>query len=89
MYAGVDFYSAAAGVRRCQQAAATSNTSAVYAAGLAAAYLAVVSSLATGRSLPAPTLVLPALRNGADMTAVYERPAKTVPPPPVAGSRPS
>jgi hypothetical protein len=75
-YAGVDFYSATQVAAASQQAAATSNTSAVYAAGLAAEYLAVVSSLATGDALPAPTLVLPALRNGVDMTAVYERPAK-------------
>jgi hypothetical protein len=76
MYAGVDFYSAAQVTATAGQAAATSNTSAVYAAGLAAEYLAVVSSIATGEALPAPTLVLPALRNGADMTAVYERPTK-------------
>lgn len=75
-YAGVDLYSAAEVTAAAQAAAASSNAQAIVTAGLAAEYLAVVSSIVTGEALPAPVLVLPALRNGADMTAVYERPAK-------------
>jgi hypothetical protein len=75
-YGGVNFYSAAEVATAAQAAAATSNTNAAEAAGLAAQYVAVTSSLIAGDALPAPTLVLPALRNGTDMTQVYSRPAK-------------
>jgi hypothetical protein len=75
-YTGVNLYSTTEVSAAAAQASATSNTTAVYAAGLAAEYLAVVSSIATGEALPAPTLALPALRNGVDMAVVYERPAK-------------
>lgn len=76
MYAGVDFYSAAEVSAAAQQAATTSNAAALTQAGLAAEYVAVVSSLVTGDALPTPVLALPALRNGADMEQVFTRPAK-------------
>jgi hypothetical protein len=76
MYVGVDFYSATEVSAAAQQAAATSNTAALQQAGLAAAYVATVSGLISGENLSAPTLALPALRNGADMTDVFSRPAK-------------
>lgn len=76
MYAGVDFYSDAAVTAAAQQAATTSNTAALQQAGLASAYVAFVTSLMSGENLPAPALALPALRNGADMTDVFSRPAK-------------
>lgn len=77
MYAGVNFYSATEVTAAAQSAAAASQVQTAQQAGLAAAYVAFVSSLITGENLPTPTLVLPALRNGADMTDVFSRPAKT------------
>jgi hypothetical protein len=59
-----------------QQAAAASNAQALQQAGLAAAYVSFVTSLISGENLSTPTLALPALRNGADMTDVFSRPAK-------------
>lgn len=76
MYVGVDFYSTAEVAAAAQQAAATSNTAALQQAGLAAAYVSLVTSLVSGENLPTPALLLPALRNGADMTDVFSRPAK-------------
>jgi hypothetical protein len=76
MYAGVNFYSAAEVSAAAQQATAASNTQALVQAGLAAQYVAFVSSLITGENLPTPALVLPALRAGVDMTDVFSRPAK-------------
>jgi hypothetical protein len=76
MYVGVDFYSDAEVTAAAQQAAAASNAQALRQAGLAAAYVSLVTSLVSGDNLPTPTLVLPALRNGADMTDVFSRPAK-------------
>jgi hypothetical protein len=35
-----------------------------------------VTGIMLDQAVPAPTLLLPALRNGVDMTAVFERPAK-------------
>lgn len=75
-YVGVNFYSAAEVSAAAQQATVASNAQALQQAGLASAYVAFVSSLISGENLPAPTLVLPALRNGADMTNVFSRPAK-------------
>ena len=76
MYAGVNFYSTTEVSAAAQQAAAASQTQTLQQAGLAAQYVAFVTSLIAGENLPAPTLVLPALRNGADMTDVFSRPAK-------------
>lgn len=75
-YAGRNFYAAAEVAAAAQAAAAASNTQTAYAAGLASQYVAVTSSLIAGEALPAPTLVLPALRNGVPMETVYARPAK-------------
>src|SRR5690242_14378142 len=76
MYAGVNFYSTAEVTAAAQQAAAASNAQALQQAGLAAQYVAFVSSLIAGENLSAPTLTLPALRAGVDMTDVFSRPAK-------------
>jgi hypothetical protein len=75
-YGGVNFYSASQVAGASEEAAAASNTNTLLAAGLAAQYLAVTSSLIAGQALPAPTLLLPPLRNGVDMEQVFARPAK-------------
>lgn len=76
LYAGQNFYDAAAMANIGTQAANTSNAQAVIAAGLAAQYVATTTGLITGEPLQAPSLVLAPLRNGADMVKVYQRPAK-------------
>lgn len=75
-YAGRNFYSAAEVAAAAQAAAATSNQNTAIAAGLASQYVAVTAGLIADEAFPAPSLVLPALRNGADMRQVYARPAK-------------
>lgn len=76
LYAGQNFYDAAAVAQIGTQAANTSNAQAVIAAGLAAQYVATTTGIITGDPVSAPNLILAALRNGADMAKVYERPAK-------------
>lgn len=75
-YSGVDFYSATEVAAAAQSAAASSNSNAIIAAGLAGQYAAVTTSLMAQDALPAPALLLPALRNGVPMEQVYARPAK-------------
>jgi hypothetical protein len=76
LYAGQNFYDAAAVTSIGAQAANSSNAQAVIAAGLAAQYVATTTGIITGHPVQTPTLVLAALRNGADMAKVYERPVK-------------
>lgn len=76
LYAGQNFYDAVAMAQIGTQAANTSNAQAVIAAGLAAQYIATATGILTGDPIAAPNLILPALRNGADMAKVYQRPAK-------------
>lgn len=76
LYSGRDFYSQREAAELAAEAASTSNEAALIMAGLAAQYLTTVSSLVGDRTLPAPAILLPALRNGADMGRVYERPLK-------------
>lgn len=76
MYAGKNLYSTAAVAATAQEAAAASNSNTTIAAGLAAEYATTTTALMAGESLPTPRLVLAPIRNGADMTKVYARPAK-------------
>lgn len=76
LYEGRNFYSAAVAAEIAEEAAQTSNAAALITAGLAAQYLTTVSSLMAGQELPTPAIVLPPLRNGADMRRVYQRPLK-------------
>lgn len=76
LYAGVNFYDRLAVDQAAEAAADASNTAALLAAGLMAQYLATVTSTVTGEELPTPAVLLPPLRNGADMHRVFQRPAK-------------
>lgn len=76
LYAGVNLYDRLEVEEAAEQAADTSNTAAVLAAGLMAQYLATVTSAMTGEDLPAPSVLIPPIRNGADMRRVYRRPVK-------------
>lgn len=76
LYAGQNFYDAAAVAAIGSQAANTTNAQAVIAAGMAAQYVAITTGIIAGDNLATPTLVLPALRGGVDMASVYERPIK-------------
>jgi hypothetical protein len=84
-YAGRNFYSTTDVAAAAQAAAAISNAQSQTAAGLAGEYLAVTTGIMLDQAVPAPTLLLPALRNGVDMNSVFERPAKLFRRPPVAG----
>lgn len=75
-YAGVNFYSQQAIDEAVEQAADTSDIATVLAAGMMAQYLASVTSIMSGEDLPAPSVLLPPLRNGADMRRVFQRPIK-------------
>jgi hypothetical protein len=75
-YAGRNFYSTTDVAAAAQAAAAISNAQSQTAAGLAGEYLAVTTGIMLDQAVPAPTLLLPALRNGVDMNSVFERPAK-------------
>lgn len=76
LYAGVNFYDRLAVEEAAEAAADTSNTGALLAAGLMAQYLATVTSTMSGEDLPTPAVLLPPLRNGADMRRVFQRPVK-------------
>lgn len=76
LYAGQNFYDAAAVAQIGTQAANATNAQAVIAAGLAAQYVATTAGIVAGEPLSVPSLVLPAIRNGVDLVKVYERPAK-------------
>jgi hypothetical protein len=76
MYAGVNFYDRHAVEEVAEAAAETSNTAAILAAGLMSQYLATVTSTVVAEDLPTPAVLLPPLRNGADMRLVYQRPIK-------------
>lgn len=76
LYVGVDFYNPSEVAEAAQEAAEASNAAALIVAGLAAQYIATVSSLMSGEDLPAPAVLLAPLRNGADMRRVYQRPIK-------------
>lgn len=76
LYAGLNFYDRLAVEEAAKAAADTSNTAAILAAGLMAQYLATVTSTTVGEDLPTPAILLPPLRNGADMRLVYQRPVK-------------
>lgn len=76
LYAGVNFYDRLAVEEAAEAAAETSNTAAILAAGLMSQYLATVTSTMVGEDLPTPAVLLPPLRNGADMRLVYQRPIK-------------
>jgi hypothetical protein len=75
-YSGVNFYNAAAVAAAAEQAADTSNTAAVIAAGLAAEYLALISSQVAGTAIGVPNLPPFPVRNGVPLERVYERPIK-------------
>lgn len=76
LYAGVNLYDRLAVDEAAEAAADTSNTAVLLAAGLMAQYLATVTSTMTGEDLPTPAFLIPAIRNGADMRKVFQRPAK-------------
>lgn len=76
LYAGVNFYDRLAVDEVAEAAADASNTAALLAAGLMAQYLATVTSTMSGEDLPSPSVLLPPLRNGADMRRVFQRPMK-------------
>lgn len=76
MYVGVNFYDRLAVEEVAEAAAETSDTAAILAAGLMAQYLATVTSTTVGEDLPTPAVLLPPLRNGADMRLIYQRPIK-------------
>ncbi len=75
-YAGVNFYNAAAVAAATEQAADTSNTATVLAAGLTAEYLASISGQAVGAPVGIPNLPPFPIRNGVPLESVYERPIK-------------
>lgn len=76
VYAGVNFYSPTAVAAAAEEAAEASNLSAAIMAGLAAQYIATVTSMIGDEQYPTPAVLLPLLRNGADMRRVFERPVK-------------
>lgn len=76
LYAGVNFYDRLAVDAAAEAAADASNTAALLASGLMAQYLASVTSTLADESLPAPSVLIGAIRNGADMRQVFQRPAK-------------
>lgn len=76
LYAGVNFYDRLAVDEVAEAAADASNTAALLAAGLMAQYLATVTSTMAGEDIPSPSVLLPPLRNGADMRRVFQRPMK-------------
>lgn len=75
-YSGVNFYNAAAVTAAAEQAADTSNTAAIIAAGLAAEYLSVISAQTAGATFGIPNLPHIPVRNGVPLARVYERPVK-------------
>lgn len=76
LYAGKDFYSGAVAAEIANEASELTTTAAAITAGLAAQYVATVTSMVGDRPLPAPAVLLAPLRNGADMRRVYQRPLK-------------
>lgn len=76
LYVGQNLYSTATVTQIGAQAANSSDAQAIVMAGLASQYVATTTGIVTGDPLSAPSLLLPALRNGADMTKVFQRPAK-------------
>lgn len=75
-YSGVNYYNAVAVAAAAEQAADTSNTAALIAAGLAAQYLGLTTSQILGSAVGVPNLPLPPLRNGVPLPRVFERVAK-------------
>lgn len=76
MYAGVNFYDRVAVDEAAEAAADASDTAVLLAAGLMAQYLSTVTSTMSGEDLPTSAVLIPPIRNGADMRKVFQRPAK-------------
>lgn len=75
-YSGVNFYSATAVAAAAEQAADTSNTASILAAGLAAEYLSFITAQATGTVVGIPNFPHIPVRNGVPLPAVFQRPIK-------------
>lgn len=76
IFTGVNLYSQAAVSSAAAQAAETSNTANLIAAGLVAQYLGITMSEMLGVPINLPNLALPPVRNGVDLRTVFERVAK-------------